>query len=118
MLFRSDELRGRALSRWLPELKTTGQRGADTGPLAIDTLTVPYDNPWRALMFLSGVDFTSDGAAYVCSIHGDVWKVTGIDDKLRELTWKRFATGLYQPLGLKVVNAHGRNSTPICVPAP
>jgi len=55
-------------------------------------------------MFLSGVDFASDGAAYVCSIHGDVWKVTGIDDTLRKLTWKRFATGLYQPLGLKVVN--------------
>ncbi|PYJ80557.1 MAG: hypothetical protein DME22_23935 [Verrucomicrobia bacterium] len=93
-----------APARWLPALETTGHVAPDTGPLAIDTLTVPYDNPWNALMFLSGVEFTSDGAAYVCSIHGDVWKVTGIEDKLRKLTWKRFATGLYQPLGLKVVN--------------
>jgi type 1 glutamine amidotransferase len=91
-------------ARWLPALQTTGHVAPDTGPLAIDTLTVPYDNPWNALMFLSGVDFTSDGAAYVCSIHGDVWKVTGIDDRLQKLSWKRFATGLYQPLGLKVVN--------------
>jgi type 1 glutamine amidotransferase len=91
-------------ARWLPALETTGQIAPDTGPLAIDTLTVPYDNPWNALMFLSGVDFTRDGTAYVCSIHGDVWKVSGIDDKLRGLSWKRFATGLYQPLGLKVVN--------------
>ena len=90
-------------ARWLPALETTGHLAPDTGPLAIDTLTVPYDNPWNALMFLSGADFTSDGAAYVCSIHGDVWKITGIDDTLRKLTWKRFATGLYQPLGLKVV---------------
>lgn len=90
--------------RWLPALETTGQIAPDTNPLAIDTLTVPYANPWNALMFLSGVDFTSDGTAYVCSIYGDVWKVIGIDDKLRKLTWKRFATGLYQPLGLKVVN--------------
>jgi type 1 glutamine amidotransferase/glucose/arabinose dehydrogenase len=93
-----------ATAHWLPALETAGHVAPDTGPLAIDTLTVPYDNPWNALMFLSGVDFTKDGAAYVCSIHGDVWKVTGIDDQLHKLTWQRFATGLYQPLGLKVVN--------------
>lgn len=89
-------------ARWLPELKTVGQRGLDTDFLAVDTLTVPYDNPWRALMFLAGVDFTPDGAAYICSIHGDVWKVTGINENLRDLRWKRFATGLFQALGLKV----------------
>ena len=89
-------------ARWLPELKTTGKRGLDVDILAVDTLTVPYDNPWKALMFLTGVDFTGDGAAYVCTVHGDVWRVTGIDQGLRELRWKRFATGLFQPLGLSV----------------
>jgi len=89
--------------RWQPALETVGQPAPDSGPFAIDTLTVPYDNPWNALMYLSGVDFTGDGAAYVCSIHGDVWKVTGIDESLKKLRWQRFATGLFQPLGLKVV---------------
>ncbi len=89
-------------ARWLPELKTVGQRGFDTDIFAVDTLTVPYANPWNALFFIAGVDFTPDGAAYVCTIHGDVWRVTGIDDKLGSLRWKRFATGLFQPLGLKV----------------
>lgn len=88
--------------RFLARLKTRGERGADTGPFAVDTLTMPYDNPFNALLFAAGVDFTPDGAAYVCTIHGDVWQVTGIDDELRELTWRRFATGLFQPLGLKV----------------
>lgn len=89
-------------ARWLPELNTVGRRGPDTDILAVDTLTLPYDNPWKALMFLAGVDFTPDGAAYVCSIHGDVWRVTGIDDTLSGLHWHRFATGLFQALGLKV----------------
>ncbi|MBL9175486.1 MAG: hypothetical protein JNL10_18230 [Verrucomicrobiales bacterium] len=88
-------------AKWA-ELRTTGQRGADTDFLAVDTLTLPYDNPWKALLFASGVDLAPEGAAYVCTIHGDVWRVTGIDDALRELRWKRFATGLFQPLGLKV----------------
>jgi hypothetical protein len=89
-------------ARWWPELNTVGQRGIDTDILAVDTLTVPYENPWNALMFLAGVDFTPDGTAYVCTIHGDVWRVRGIDDSLRGLRWNRFATGLFQALGLKV----------------
>ncbi|MEY4692289.1 MAG: hypothetical protein RIT19_2614 [Verrucomicrobiota bacterium] len=84
------------------EQLTRGQRGLETGPFAVDTLTLPYDNPYQALLFASGVDFTSDGAGYVCTIHGDVWRVTGVDAGLQSLRWKRVATGLFQPLGLKV----------------
>ena len=92
--------------RWGPPLETRGQLGADDGPLALDTLTVPYDNPHRALMFLTGVDFLPNGDAAVCTAHGDVWIVSGIDASLQKLKWKRFATGLYQPLGLKVVDGN------------
>jgi type 1 glutamine amidotransferase/glucose/arabinose dehydrogenase len=90
-------------ARWAA-IETRGQLGREKGPYVVDTLTVPYDNPWKALMFLSGVDFFSNGDAAVCTIHGDVWIVKGIDDKLEKLTWKRYATGLYQALGLKVVD--------------
>src|SRR3954453_24210861 len=83
---------------WLP-----GSSGIATGPLVIDTLTVPYDNPWKALMFTSGHDFFENGDAAVCTVHGDVWTVSGIDRDLRNLKWRRFATGLFQPLGLKIV---------------
>lgn len=99
-----NELAKPGAPRWLPALETKGDVGVSTGPLAVDTLTVPYTNPWKALMFFSGVDFTSNGDCYACTIHGDVWRVTGVDATLAKLRWKRFATGLYQPLGLKVVN--------------
>ncbi len=87
--------------RWKP-LTTRGQRGIGAGAFVIDTLTVPYQNPWKALFFTSGVDFLPNGDAVVCTIHGDVWLVSGIDEKLEQLTWRRFATGLFQPLGLRV----------------
>lgn len=90
--------------RWLPELETAGILGKEAGPFAIDTLPLPYANPWNALFFTSGHDFLSASEAAISTIHGDVWLVTGIDDKLSKLRWKRFATGLYQPLGLKVVD--------------
>jgi hypothetical protein len=90
-------------ARWGKPLVTKGEVGRGEGPFAIDTLTVPYDNPHHALMFLSGVDFLPTGEVVVCTAHGDVWLVGAADRTLDRLTWKRFATGLYQPLGLKVV---------------
>jgi len=91
-------------AHWLPAITNVGRVGFPADGFAVDTITVPYANPWKALMFCSGVDFFSDGSAAVCTIHGDVWRVSGLDDKLRAVTWKRFATGLFQPLGLRVVN--------------
>jgi len=90
-------------SLWKP-IETKGLLAREKGPYVVDTLTVPYENPWKALMFLSGVDFFRNGDAAVSTIHGDVWIVSGIDEKLEKLTWKRYATGLYQALGLKIVD--------------
>ena len=91
-----------AAPRWQP-LETKGQLGSGSQPWVIDTVTLPYDNPWKALLFCSGIDFLPNGDAAVCTMHGDVWVVSGVDAKLAKLTWRRFATGLYQPLGLRVV---------------
>ena len=38
------------------------------------------------------------------TLPGDVWIVSGINDKLDQVTWQRFAAGLYEPLGMKVVD--------------
>jgi hypothetical protein len=90
-------------SQWTAPVTSKGHVEKDTEPYVIDTLTVPYKNPYKALMFLSGHDFMPNGDIAVCTAHGDVWLVKGVNDKLDKLAWKRFATGLYQPLGLKVV---------------
>jgi hypothetical protein len=39
----------------------------------------------------------------VCAWNGDVWSVDGVGGDLQKLTWRRIASGLFQPLGLKVV---------------
>jgi hypothetical protein len=91
-------------AQWTAPITTKGHVEKNDAPYVIDTLTVPYNNPYKALMFTSGLDFMPNGDIAVCTAHGDVWLVSGVDDKLDKLTWKRFATGLYQPLGLKVVD--------------
>jgi putative heme-binding domain-containing protein len=91
--------------RW-PEILTTKQTiGRDDGPFAVDVLTVPESNPWNCQMRPSGFDFLPDGRrAAVCTWDGDVWLVGGLDEPSRSLTWQRIASGLFQPLGLKIVD--------------
>ncbi|MBI3875066.1 MAG: heme-binding protein, partial [Verrucomicrobia bacterium] len=83
---------------------THGTLGSGDAPYVVDEITPPVPNPWNAKTFFGGFDFFPDGRAAICTFHGDVWIVSGIDDKLDKLTWRRFATGLFQPLGLKIVD--------------
>ncbi len=90
--------------RWPQPVVTQGTLGTGDGAYVVDTLTLPDDNPWKSWIRCSGFDFFKDGRAAVCSVSGDVWIVSGIDDSLQKLTWQRHAAGLFQPLGLKIVN--------------
>ena len=91
--------------RWSEAVKTQTRIAAKSNaPYVVDTLAESVPNPWNAQTFFGGFDFLPDGRAAICTFHGDVWIVSGIQEN--ELAWKRFATGLFQPLGLKVVDGH------------
>ena len=90
--------------RWPEILETQAVVGGDAQAFAIDVLTHPTNNPWNCQMRLTGFDFYADGRrAAVCTWDGDVWLVKGIDAPGKGLTWQRIASGLFQPLGLKIV---------------
>jgi sugar phosphate isomerase/epimerase len=97
------ELTGGGPAQWPQIFETSGALGAGE-PYAIDTLTLPAQTPWRSLWHIAGLDFLPNGDAALCTFEGEVWLVSGIDDQLSRLKWKRFAAGLHQPLGLKVVD--------------
>ncbi|MCA9177549.1 MAG: hypothetical protein KDB14_23850 [Planctomycetales bacterium] len=77
-------------------LATTAAEGP---PYVIDTFVMPTENPWNVPLFCGGHDFLSNGDALICTMHGDVWRVTDEGETAR---WRRFASGLHQPLGLVV----------------
>jgi uncharacterized protein DUF6797 len=95
-------------ARWTQPVETHGRLSTSTTPdgaYTVDTIAAPDDNPYHSWMRFGGFDFFADGhRAAICTWSGDVWIVSGIDEKLARLTWKRFASGLFQPLGLKIVN--------------
>jgi len=104
-----EELEKYTLGTGLPHypeiLKSTITRGSDRGTFAVDQLTPPFKNPWASRMKLSGIDFMKDtNKAVVCTTDGDIWQITGLTESKRELSWQRIGSGLFQPLGIKVLN--------------
>ncbi len=90
---------------WPETVETVGKLSEKVDePYVIDDIKLPVTNPWKAQMFTSAFDFLPDGRAVISTFHGDVFIASGIDDKLEKVTWRRFASGLYHALGLKIVN--------------
>ena len=81
------------------ESRVLGRRG---GPFELEAITTPLDNPYRSWMRLGGFDFLDGGRrAVVATWMGDVWIVDGLGgEEIGPVTWKRFATGMYEPLGV------------------
>lgn len=95
-------------TRFSGKLTTDIVPAADAGgPWAVDTLTLPgpNGNPWHSWMRTTGFDFLNGGdSAAICTWNGDVWIVDGIGRSEGALEWRRTCSGLFQPLGLKVVD--------------
>ena len=89
-------------AQWPRWIETKGELGGGK-PYALDTITLPKETPWHQPWFVSGHDFFPNGDGAICTMTGEVWLVKGINDTLKKLKWKRFASGLHQPLGLRIV---------------
>jgi hypothetical protein len=88
---------------WPMPLEVQGRLGTQTGGYALDTIPVPFSNPYGSWLRTSALAFFPDGRAVVTTYGGDVWIVAGLDHGLEHVTWSRFAAGLYEPFGAQVI---------------
>jgi hypothetical protein len=103
---------------WPQEIEGSGTIAPDKAAYVIDSAPLPSENPWKSWIKTSAFDFFSDGRCAMCTLNGDVWTSTPLVGDLKNVTtgrrtrrpsrsstkWKRFAAGLYEPLGLKIVD--------------
>ena len=90
-------------AHWTETVQTESRvLGRRDGPFALEAITAPLDNPYQSWMRLGGFDFLDGGRrAVVATWMGDVWIVDGLGgEEIGAVTWKRFATGMYEPLGV------------------
>ena len=89
--------------RWKEVIKAPGKLGKpNDSSYVVDTLTVPYNNPYKTVMQLTSMAFLPNGNALVATLPGDIWLIKGISDDLKNITWQRYATGFNQPIGIHV----------------
>lgn len=87
--------------RWNPPISTRAKSGDTNGPFVVEEITAPETA--KSWLRFGGFDFFKDGKrAAICTWNGDVWIVSGIDSD--QFVWKRICSGLFQPLGLKIVD--------------
>jgi mono/diheme cytochrome c family protein len=69
--------------------------------LTLDQVPVPEENPWRRRIRPADLAFLSADTAAVVTYDGDVWQVGGLaDPTLAHVTWRRYASGLHEPLAI------------------
>ena len=93
-------------AHWAETVKVKGELGKEDGafPYVVDDLHAPLDNPYKSRIRVGGFDFFKDGRIAFSTWSGDVWIGRGLDAKLENIEWKRYATGLFHALGLRIVD--------------
>lgn len=88
--------------RW-PQLVNTPAKLAKTkDAYVLDDIPIPDQNPWKRNVRFTDLTFFPDGRAALVTFDGDVWIASGLNGDLQRVQWKRFASGLHEPLGIAV----------------
>ncbi len=91
---------------WKPEVSTPVTLAADDQAYVMDDVPLPLANPWKRSVRVSDIAFLNDkGEAAAVTFDGDVWLISGLTGNLESVRWKRFASGLHEPMSL--VARHG-----------
>ncbi len=92
-------------ARWPQSVTTRGRLSASPDAYVVDNIPLPWQNPWRRNIRLADLAFFADGRAAAVTFDGDVWLISGLSGGLEEVRWRRFASGLHEPLGVCIRDA-------------
>ena len=66
-----------------------------------DTIAPPTNNPWKRNVRLADIAFLDDqGHAAAVTMDGDVWMISGLKGDLEHVEWRRFTSGLHEPMSI------------------
>ncbi len=88
--------------RWPQEVRTRVTRSAANDPYVVDDIALPVENPWRRQVRPGDVQFLKDGTGVLVTLDGDVWLARGMHEAAGTARWRRFASGLHEPLSLAI----------------
>lgn len=92
-------------TRWGEEVAAAVEMADDDAAYVTDAIGLPFENPWHSWIRPSAFNFFAGGdRAAMATWNGDIWIVSGLLSGGDEVRWRRFASGLYYPMGIVVVD--------------
>lgn len=98
----ADSIKSSLTTRWPESVVTRAELSLFKDAYAVDNIALPLDNPWRRNVRLADIGFFKDGRAAAVTFDGDVWMISGLAGDLQQIRWRRFASGLHEPLNLVI----------------
>jgi cytochrome c2 len=89
---------GPSARRWDAEVKTQVTVTESPDAYVIDHVGLPVENPWKRAVRTGDIQFRKDGTAVVVTLDGDVWLARGLKVGATDVTWRRYASGLHEPM--------------------
>ncbi len=84
--------------RWPQEAVSKIVPSTVKGAYVVDHIDLPDDNPWKRAVRIADIQFLKDGTGVGVTVDGDVWKISGLQSTNGPVKWKRFASGLHEPM--------------------
>ena len=91
-----------AAPRWPREVTTRVTQSSNTNAFVVDDVALPVENPWRRNVRPGDIQFLPDGTGVTVTLDGDVWLVRDAHAPGGSARWRRFASGLHEPLTLAI----------------
>ncbi len=91
-------------ARWPQEVASTVKISAGKDPYVVDDVALPLANPWKRDVRIGDIQFLKDGTGVGVTVDGDVWFIRGLHEKVGTVRWRRFASGLHEPMSLAIRN--------------
>jgi cytochrome c2 len=91
-----------AAARWPSAVTTHIVTSGDADAYVVEDVPLPLDNPWRRNVRISDIQFLADGTGVGVTIDGDVWLLRGLASRDGTVRWRRFASGLHEPLTVAI----------------
>jgi glucose/arabinose dehydrogenase/mono/diheme cytochrome c family protein len=87
-----------ASTRWPEEAISRIQLSKEKTAYVVDNIELPLENPWKRNIRPGDIQFLADGTGVVPALDGDVWLVKGLNGSGGRAHWKRFTSGLHEPM--------------------
>jgi mono/diheme cytochrome c family protein len=91
-------------ARWPQEVITKATLSKSNDAYVVDDIELPLNNPWKRNVRPGDIQFLSDGTGVTITLDGDVWLARGMRDSLSKISWKRFTSGLHEPMTVAIRN--------------